>query len=107
MAPAALGYIFSVAKPMLDSPTMQNYSLPLLAIYARTIYLAYIYLARGSSKTFNRNLPIMCCIKEKYVVPKSNPTRANARLGWGLVFDGDSAAGGCASDAIPDVHSPQ
>lgn len=67
--PAALGYIFSIAKPTLDSPTIPNYYLPLLAIYARVIYMTYI-CTTGPEPDVG-NIPVMCCIM--YVAPKSNP----------------------------------
>lgn len=41
--PSALGYIFSIAASNAAFPrTFKNYAVPLLAIYARCVYLAYI-----------------------------------------------------------------
>lgn len=67
--PDALRYIFSVAKPTLDSPKIQNYYLPLLFISARAMYLACLYSAKPEPD--NRNIPVMYCTM--YVIPKSNP----------------------------------
>lgn len=66
--PTALKYIFSVAIPTQDVPTIENHYLPLLTIYARAIYLAYI--CSEASQPQIENVSIMCSVM--YVVPKDN-----------------------------------
>ena len=66
--PTALGYIFSVAIPTQDVPKMENYYLPLLTIYSRATYLAYICIEASPPRV--ENVPIMCCVM--YVVPKDS-----------------------------------
>ena len=64
--PSALGYIFSIANPPTPAPgapapparTYANFGLPLLAIYARCLYLAYIGPGRGNFT----DVPYMSCI---------------------------------------------
>lgn len=46
--PAALGYIFSIAASNAAFPrTYNNYAVPLLAIYSRCLYLAYVLCEGG------------------------------------------------------------
>lgn len=46
--PCALGYIFSIAASNAAFPrTYTNYAVPLLAIYARCLYLAYVLCEGG------------------------------------------------------------
>lgn len=64
--PSALGYIFSVAQtPIGDvvNRTYDGYALPLLAIYCRCLYLAYIFEAPGDppSNTQIGKVPYMSC----------------------------------------------
>lgn len=58
--PSALGYIFSIAASNASSPrTYINYAVPLLAIYARCLFLAYVS-AEGS-----QHVPFMAnCSKQ-------------------------------------------
>lgn len=44
--PTALEYIFSVAIPTQDVPTIENHYLPLLTLYTQGQYTWRIYVAR-------------------------------------------------------------
>ena len=58
--PTALAYIFTVATPTSNPPTYETYFLPLHALLARCLYLAYI--GRGvAEKLALINVPWMSC----------------------------------------------
>jgi hypothetical protein len=69
--PAALGYIFSVATPPMVNPTWENYYLPLLVIYSKCLYLAYITLVPGAANARITDVPIMSCVM--YIRPQTEP----------------------------------
>jgi hypothetical protein len=65
-AATALGYILRIASSSVDHPgprSFGNYALPLLAIYARCIYLLY----------HGNNVPMMSCIMYGSTLDLSNP----------------------------------
>lgn len=66
--PTALGYIFSIAIPTVEVPTMGNYFLPLLKIYAKCIFLAYI--CGESPEPQIKQVPFMSCVM--YIAPEEN-----------------------------------
>lgn len=66
--PTALGYIFGIAIPTVEVPTMANYLLPLLTIYTKCIYLAYIW--SESPEPQIGQVSIMSCVI--YVAPEDN-----------------------------------
>ncbi|KAA8895542.1 hypothetical protein FN846DRAFT_969080 [Sphaerosporella brunnea] len=69
--PAALGYIFSVAKPPMDNPTWESYYLPLLVIYSKCLYLSYITIVPGNANAKITDVPVMSCLM--YIRPQNEP----------------------------------
>lgn len=59
-APTALGYIFSVVTPDVAHPTWQNHYLPLLLLYARCTFLAFLPSEVGGMNI--AGVPIMCSV---------------------------------------------
>lgn len=70
--PAALGYIFSIVASNADFPrTYNNYAVPLLAIYARCLYLAYV---RGEGGLLDENcVPFMASCMYNTTLAGTNP----------------------------------
>lgn len=66
--PTALGYIFSIAIPTVEVPTIANYFLPLLTIYAKCMYLAYV--CGESPEPQIHQVALTSCVM--YVVPEDN-----------------------------------
>jgi len=83
--PSALGFIFSIANPPATAlpqlRTFENYALPLLALYSRCLYLAYIkngvaYVPKMSCGMYASGLnPFPLLLGSTYVTSSSNSQR--------------------------------
>lgn len=85
-AAAALGYVFSVARPCVKNdkmPTWQNYYLPLTVTYCWCTYLAFIW-SFDKDKQLPAEVPVMAC--SMYI---SYPTLTTPTFSIGSTWRGD------------------